>query len=155
LRSFFIEDSSPISATSAIVSNSSFRLTSDFVRTSPFSAGACAAVVDKCDQIIQTAHGTLSLKKSVTKKLYKITSSMIEFQVFFRPPLVLLEPHLKFPLDFSTEIIIGLQFAGVNRLIAIFLNMPEGWRNSAGMSWKGLMSSFKKIGAALYEPPPP
>jgi len=65
--SFFIEHSSPIGAASAIVSNSSFALISAFVRASPFGAGACAAVVDECNQIIQTAHGTVSLKISVTE----------------------------------------------------------------------------------------
>ena len=63
--SFFIEHSSPIGAASAIVSNSSFGLIAAFVRVSPFSAGACASVVDECDQIIQTAHGTVSFKISV------------------------------------------------------------------------------------------
>jgi hypothetical protein len=61
LPSFFVERSSPVSAASAIVSNSPFGLISTFVSTSPFSAGACAAVVDECNQIIQTAHGTVSL----------------------------------------------------------------------------------------------
>jgi hypothetical protein len=65
--SFFIEGSSSVSAASAIVSNSSFRLILDFVRASPLGAGACTAVVDEGDQIIQTAHGTLSLKISFAK----------------------------------------------------------------------------------------
>lgn len=65
--SFFIEGSSPVSAASAIVSNSSFGLILDFVRAAPLGAGACAAVVDEGDQIIQTAHGTLSLKISFAK----------------------------------------------------------------------------------------
>jgi len=66
-RSFFIQGSSPISAASTIVSNSSVGLILDFVSVSPLSAGACTAVVDECDQIIQTAHGTVSRKISVTK----------------------------------------------------------------------------------------
>jgi len=64
---FFIEGSSPVSAASAIVANSSFRLILVFVRASPLGAGTCAAVVDEGDQIIQTAHGTLSLKISFAK----------------------------------------------------------------------------------------
>ena len=51
--------------------------------------------------------------------------------------------------------IIGLQFVGVNRLIAMFLKMlrrlGEPIRNRLELAEVGL----KKIGATPYEPPPP
>ena len=55
----------------------------------------------------------------------------------------------------NPKMIIGLQFVGVNRLIAMFLKMlrrlGEPIRNRLELAEVGL----KKIGATPYEPPPP
>ena len=60
LLPFLVEDPSAISATSAIISRSSFGSTIIFGKASPFRTRACAAVVNECNQVIQTAHGIRS-----------------------------------------------------------------------------------------------
>jgi hypothetical protein len=58
--SFLIQRPSPIRTASAIISNSPLGFIVNLIGAAPFSPGARAAVVYKCDQIVQTAHGTFS-----------------------------------------------------------------------------------------------
>ena len=53
---FLIQDPSAISAASAIITCSSLRVAIIFERASPFRTGAGPAIVNECNQIIQTAH---------------------------------------------------------------------------------------------------
>jgi hypothetical protein len=56
LLPFLVQDPSAISATSAIIPRSSLGYTIISGKVPPFRTRACTAVVNECNQVIQTAH---------------------------------------------------------------------------------------------------
>jgi hypothetical protein len=63
LLPFFVQGPSAISTTSAIIPRSSLGYTIISGKASPFRTRACTAVVNECNQVIQTAHAIRSRKR--------------------------------------------------------------------------------------------